>query len=64
MQIEVDQDACVGSGQCLLTAPEVFDQRDEDAVVELLDDSPPPQRWPAVRNAAAGCPVSAISVRD
>lgn len=64
MTIEVDQDACVGSGQCVLTAPDVFDQRDEDAIVELLDAAPAAGQWPAVRNAAAGCPAAAIRVRD
>ena len=64
MRVEVDQGACVGSGQCLFAAPDVFDQRDEDAVVELLDAQPPPERWKAVRNAAAGCPAAAITVAD
>ena len=64
MKVEVDQQACVGSGQCLLTAPDVFDQRDEDAIVELLDPEPPADRYPAVRHAAAGCPAAAITVRD
>jgi ferredoxin len=64
MRIEVDQDSCVGSGQCVLTAPDVFDQRDDDAIVELVDGAPPPERWQAARNAAAGCPAAAIAVRD
>jgi ferredoxin len=64
MKVEVDQEACVGSGQCVLTAPDVFDQRDEDAIVELLDATPPREQWQATRNAAAGCPAAAIAVRD
>lgn len=64
MRIEVDQDTCVGSGQCVLTAPDVFDQRDDDAIVELLDPTPPAPQWQATRNAAAGCPAAAITVRD
>ena len=59
MKVEVDQDACVGSGQCLLTAPDVFDQRDEDAIVELLDAEPPAAQHQVVRHAATGC-ASAI----
>ncbi|ALE84614.1 Ferredoxin [Pseudonocardia sp. Ae406_Ps2] len=62
MKVEVDQHACVGSGQCLLTAPDVFDQRDSDAVVELLTDTPPDGQEQAVRNAAHGCPAAAITV--
>lgn len=64
MRIVVDQDACVGSGQCLFAAPEVFDQRDSDAIVELLDDSPPAALHDDVRSAAAGCPAGAITVLE
>ncbi|MFP5022250.1 ferredoxin [Pseudonocardia phyllosphaerae] len=64
MKIEVDKDACIGSGQCLLTAPEVFDQRDDDAIVELLDAEPPESEYPAVRDAARGCPAGAITVHE
>lgn len=64
MRIEADQELCVGSGQCVLTAPDVFDQRDSDALVELLDERPPPEQADAVRNAAAGCPAAAITVHE
>ena len=64
MKVQVDQERCVGSGQCLLTAPAVFDQRDEDAIVELLDPAPPAEQWAATRNAAAGCPATAITVHE
>ena len=30
MKVVIDQDKCVGAGQCVLLAPDVFDQRDED----------------------------------
>ena len=40
MKVTVDQDKCVSSGQCVLNAGDVFDQRDDDGVVVLLDDSP------------------------
>ncbi|MBP2366683.1 ferredoxin [Pseudonocardia parietis] len=64
MKVEVDQDVCVGSGQCLLTAPDVFDQRDADAIVELLDAEPPAAQHQVVRHAAAGCPAAAITVHE
>ena len=41
MKVTVDQDKCVSSGQCVLNAAEVFDQRDEDGVVVLLNTNPP-----------------------
>ena len=35
MKVTVDQDKCVSSGQCVLNAGAVFDQRDADGVVVL-----------------------------
>lgn len=64
MRIEVDEEKCCGAGQCVLTAPEVFDQRDEDGVVVLLEPEPPEERQAPVREAAAICPAAAISLRE
>jgi ferredoxin len=63
MEISIDFDKCCGAGQCVLVAPEVFDQRDEDGVVVLLDADPPEDRHENVRQAAAVCPAAAIEVR-
>jgi ferredoxin len=60
MRVEVDVPKCVGSGQCGLLAPDVFDQREEDGVVVLLDESPPVELYDAVREAAVVCPASVI----
>ena len=62
MQVEVDVPKCVASGQCVLVAPEVFDQRDEDGIVVLLDAAPPPEQHAAVRESALVCPAAAILV--
>ncbi|WP_411146594.1 ferredoxin [Streptomyces sp. x-80] len=62
MKITLDADACCAAGQCVLIAPEVFDQRDEDGVVVLLDAEPPAERHDAVREAAAICPAAVIRI--
>ncbi|WP_314176740.1 ferredoxin [Streptomyces winkii] len=62
MKVILDQDKCVSSGQCVMAAPEVFDQRDEDGIAVLLDDSPPAESAEDVRHAAAVCPAVAIRV--
>ncbi|WP_128932057.1 ferredoxin [Bradyrhizobium zhanjiangense] len=62
MRIEVDKEKCVGGGQCVLAASEVFDQRDEDGVVVLLVDAPSAESHEKVRLAAALCPAAAIRV--
>ena len=64
MKVTVDQDKCVSSGQCVLNASDVFDQRDDDGVVVLLNDSPGPEQAQNVRNAAAACPAVAIDIKE
>ncbi|MFJ1746600.1 ferredoxin [Streptomyces sp. NPDC088116] len=64
MNVTVDEDKCCGAGQCVLIAPEVFDQRDEDGIVILLDARPPQERHAAVAEAAAVCPAAAIDLTD
>ncbi|MGV0848983.1 ferredoxin [Mycolicibacterium phlei] len=64
MRVTVDQDKCVSSGQCVLNAADVFDQRDDDGVVVLLDDSPGHEQAEAVRKAAAACPAHAIHIEE
>jgi len=62
VKVTVDQDKCVSSGQCVLNASDVFDQRDDDGVVVLLNDNPGPEQAENVRNAAAACPAVAIDI--
>ncbi|MEV6491098.1 ferredoxin [Actinoplanes sp. NPDC051633] len=62
MRVSVDQDRCCGAGQCVMLVPEVFDQRDEDGIVVLLEPSPAPELHDDVRHAAAVCPATAITV--
>ena len=62
MKIEVDEDACVGAGQCVLSAPLVFDQREEDGIVELLRADVSPVERTTVEEAANRCPAVAIRV--
>ncbi|WP_344466059.1 ferredoxin [Kitasatospora kazusensis] len=62
--MSVDQDRCCSSGQCVLTAPTVFDQSDEDGYVQLLQARPGPALAAEVRLAAALCPGRAITVSE
>jgi ferredoxin len=63
MRILLDEDRCVGSGQCVLAAAEVFDQREEDGIVVLLDGRPDEAKRGEVETAAHLCPGRAIEVR-
>jgi ferredoxin len=64
MKVAVEQDKCVGAGQCVLLAPDVFDQRDEDGSVVLLQDNPAAELHDDVRQAAQVCPALAIQLAE
>ena len=64
MKVVVDTEKCVAAGNCVAAAMDVFDQRDEDGVVVLLNEYPRPELAEEVRNAAAVCPALAIRIED
>ncbi|MBL1118655.1 ferredoxin [Streptomyces sp. 110] len=64
MKVQVDEAKCCGAGQCVLIAPEVFDQRDEDGIVVLLAPEPAADQRSDVREAAAVCPAAAITLDE
>ncbi|GAA2977622.1 ferredoxin [Actinokineospora diospyrosa] len=61
MRVVVDSDRCVGSGMCVLTQPEVFDQSEDDGTVVLLRPDPAPEQERDVLTAVHTCPAQAIS---
>jgi ferredoxin len=64
MKVTVDQDICASSGNCVMNAPELFDQRDEDGVVVLLNEHPSDEQIEGARQAAAACPAQAIYLEE
>ena len=64
MKVSVDQDKCASSGNCVMHAPEIFDQRDVDGVVVLLDENPADEQADQARMAEAGCPALAIQIEE
>jgi ferredoxin len=64
MHVTVDEVKCVGAGQCVMAAPGVFDQRDDDGIVVLLNATPAESEFDAVREAAVLCPAAAIRLRE
>ncbi|MFI6393247.1 ferredoxin [Nonomuraea sp. NPDC050547] len=61
IRIKADTGRCVGSGQCVLTEPAVFDQ-DDDGIVALLTDQPSDQLATRAHHAVTLCPSQALSV--
>jgi ferredoxin len=64
MHVTIDEAKCCAAGQCVLAAPDIFDQREDDGIVVLLDADPPADQYDNVRQAAAVCPAVAIAVRE
>jgi len=64
MRITVDTQRCCGSGNCVLIAPEVFDQTEDEGVVLLLQPEPARALWAAVEEAVRVCPTEAIAAVD
>lgn len=61
--VEVNQVTCVGAGQCVFVAPEIFTQRDEDGIVELLNAHPTEDQIEDVEEAIEVCPARAIALQ-
>jgi ferredoxin len=64
MHVTIDEARCCAAGQCVLAAPDIFDQREDDGIVVLLDADPSADQYDNVRQAAAVCPAVAIEVRE
>lgn len=60
MRVQLDEPKCVAAGQCVMAAPDVFDQRQEDGVAILLKEHPGAELVDDVREAATVCPAAAI----
>lgn len=60
-RIEVDRSRCVGAGQCVLSAPDVFDQ-DDDGMVRLLMTETDGAHEDEVHEASMVCPSQAVSL--
>ncbi|MER6526858.1 ferredoxin [Streptomyces sp. NPDC001508] len=62
-KISAERDRCVGAGQCVLAAPAVFDQDEQDGLVLVLDERPPASQSDAVHEALRACPSGALLLR-
>ena len=59
LDVRVDRDRCMGSGNCVFWAPGTFDLSDDGHAVVLDAAATDEDR---LRIAAQGCPVGAISL--
>jgi ferredoxin len=64
MRVTVDRNKCCGAGSCVRTAPQAFDQNEEDGLVVVLDSEPPQDLLPLVSEAADICPNGVITIEQ
>ncbi|EOS95357.1 ferredoxin [Erwinia tracheiphila] len=64
MKLKVNPDLCGTTGQCVLTLPGMFRQRDEDGIAEAYTGEVPEELRKKVLLAASQCPVAAIHILD
>jgi len=60
LEVEIDRDVCMGSGNCSYWAPGVFDL-DDDGIAIVVDPAAAPED--KIVDAARKCPTHAITVR-
>ncbi len=59
LEIRIDRDVCMGSGNCAFWAPTVFDLDDEGVAYVLANDESMMEK---INAAVQGCPTQAISL--
>lgn len=64
MKVVVNYDLCESNARCMKVAPEVFEVRDEDDKMYILDERPGPEHRQNVEAAVRLCPKQALSIVD
>jgi ferredoxin len=59
VEITIDAERCMGSGNCAFWAPQTFDIGDDNIAFVLDPDGDTEDK---IRNAADGCPTQAITL--
>lgn len=63
MKPVVDEDLCIGCGNCEDECPEVF-RLEADGLAHVIGETYGEDLYGCIRNGADSCPVDAISVEE
>jgi ferredoxin len=64
MRVIRNATTCALHGECVMAAPGVFEIRDDDEVVTVLNSEPGEELRRSVENAALACPTSSLRIED
>lgn len=64
MKLTADVNTCMGSGQCVMHAPKLFDQDEETGLVVVLQSEVSGEDLEAALLAERSCPVRAVKVSE
>jgi ferredoxin len=60
MKVSVDRNECLGNAQCVMAAPDLFELRDDEDQVSVLQEEVPAELEDDARYAVNLCPVQAL----
>lgn len=60
--VRADRGRCIGAGQCVRVAADVFDQDEKDGLVVVVLERPQGEGVERARQAERACPAQAIRV--
>ena len=64
MRVTVDTTKCQAYGNCMVSAPDVFDLDDDAAFVTILQERPQEDLRLSVEEAVRSCPVEALTLHE
>jgi ferredoxin len=62
ISVSVDREACVGYGNCVVAAPEIFELDTDANMAIVLDGAPVDEHGDGISEAEIDCPARAILV--
>lgn len=64
MKIELDLDSCLGYGNCVVEAPDLFDLDEDRNIAVVLVERPSDEQVEDARRAVQACPAAALRLVD